>query len=53
MLPFLPDEAAWIEAARRPMLMDTSRARRELRWVPHHDARETLRQTIAAVRARR
>ena len=53
MLPFLPDEAAWVEAARRPMLMDTSRARRELRWVPHHDARETLRQTIAAVRARR
>lgn len=52
MLPFLPDEAAWIEAARRPMLMDASRARRELRWVPHHDARETLRQTIAAVRAR-
>jgi nucleoside-diphosphate-sugar epimerase len=51
-LPFLPDEAAWIEAFRRPVLMDTSRARGKLRWMPHHDARETLRQAIAAVRAR-
>ena len=52
LMPFLPDEAAWIEAVRRPMLMDTSRARRKLHWMPHHDARETLRETIAAVRSR-
>jgi nucleoside-diphosphate-sugar epimerase len=52
MMPFLPDEAAWIEAVRRPVLMDTSRARRKLHWMPHHDARETLRQTVQAVRAR-
>jgi UDP-glucose 4-epimerase len=52
LMPFLPDEAAWIEAVRRPVLMDTSRARRKLHWMPHHDARETLRQTIDAVRAR-
>lgn len=52
LMPFLPDEAAWIEAVRRPVLMDTSRARRKLHWMPHHDARETLGQTIAAVRAR-
>jgi UDP-glucose 4-epimerase len=51
LLPFLPAEAAWIEAVRRPMTMDTSRARRKLHWMPHHDARATLRQTIAAVRA--
>lgn len=50
LLPFLPAEAAWIETVRRPLLMDTSRARRRLHWMPHHDARETLRQTIAAVR---
>ena len=42
----------WIEAVRRPVLMDTTRARRKLHWMPHHDARETLRQTIAAVRSR-
>lgn len=50
---FLPPEAAWIETVRRPMLMDASRARRKLHWMPHHDARETLRETIAAVRAAR
>ena len=50
-LPFLPDEAAWIEAVRRPVLMDTARARRKLHWMPQHDARETLRQTVEAHRA--
>ena len=50
-LPFLPDEASWIEALRRPVLMDTSRARRELGWKPACDARETLRQTVAGHRA--
>jgi nucleoside-diphosphate-sugar epimerase len=49
-LPYPPPEAAWIETVRRPVLMDTSRARRKLHWMPHHDARETLRETIAAVR---
>jgi nucleoside-diphosphate-sugar epimerase len=52
LMPFMPDQAAWIEAVRRPVLMDTSRARRKLHWMPRHDARETLRQTVAAVRAR-
>jgi len=52
LMPFLPDEAAWIEAVRRPVLMDTTRARRKLHWLPHHDARQTLKQTIEAVRAR-
>jgi nucleoside-diphosphate-sugar epimerase len=32
--PWAPAEATWIEAARRPVLMDTSKARRELRWRP-------------------
>ncbi len=50
-LPYLPAEAAWIETVRRPVLMDTTRARRKLHWMPHHDARETLRETVAAVRA--
>jgi len=47
LMPFLPDEAV-----RHPVLMDTSRARRKLHWMPHYDARETLKQTIDAVRAR-
>src|SRR5260221_5463841 len=51
-MSFLPAEAPRIEAGRRPVLMDTSRARRKLHWMPHPDARETLRETVAAVRAR-
>jgi nucleoside-diphosphate-sugar epimerase len=50
-LPFLPDEASWIEALRRPVLMATDRAREQLGWTPEHDASQTLRQTIAAHRA--
>jgi nucleoside-diphosphate-sugar epimerase len=52
LMPFLPDEAAWIEAVRRPVLMDTARARRKLHWMPHYDAHATLKQTIEAVRSR-
>jgi nucleoside-diphosphate-sugar epimerase len=49
-LPFVPDQASWIEAARIPVLMDTGKARRELRWRPRHDAKETLRETVKAAR---
>ena len=49
-LPFLPAEATWIEAFRTPVIMDTARARRELRWRPKHDAHDTLRDTVAAAR---
>ncbi len=49
-LPFLPPEARWIEAFRRPVLMDCSKARKQLRWRPKHDAEETLRAMIEASR---
>ncbi len=52
-LPFLPAEAQWIEALREPAVMDTSKARRELRWRPRHDARETLRAMVDAARSER
>ncbi|HEV2819161.1 MAG TPA: NAD-dependent epimerase/dehydratase family protein [Solirubrobacteraceae bacterium] len=51
-LPFLPPEASWITALRRPVLMDSGKARRALRWRPRHDALQTLRATIAAHRER-
>jgi UDP-glucose 4-epimerase len=47
-LPFLPEEAAWVEALRRPVLMDTSKARRLLKWRPRYDAIETLQLTVNA-----
>ena len=42
MLPWLPAEAEWVHAARYPVLMDTTRARRVLGWNPSYTARETL-----------
>jgi UDP-glucose 4-epimerase len=47
-LPFLPEEAAWVEALRRPVLMDTSKARRLLKWRPRYDAMQTLELTVNA-----
>jgi UDP-glucose 4-epimerase len=49
-LGFLPAQAQWVAAFREPMIMDVSKARRELRWRPKHDALQTLRTTIAAER---
>jgi UDP-glucose 4-epimerase len=49
-LGFLPAEAQWVSAFRAPVIMTTTKARRELRWRPQHDALETLRETIAANR---
>jgi UDP-glucose 4-epimerase len=49
-LPLVPSIAQWVSAGRVPVVMDTARARRELRWRPRHDTRETLRLTVAAAR---
>lgn len=52
-LPFMPAEAQWIESIRSPVLMDTAKARRELRWRPRHDALDTLREMVEAARSER
>jgi nucleoside-diphosphate-sugar epimerase len=49
-LSFLPAQAQWVSAFREPVIMDTSKARRELRWRPQHDALGTLRETITKAR---
>jgi nucleoside-diphosphate-sugar epimerase len=49
--PFLPAEVGWVDALRRPVLMDTAKARRELRWRAQRDARETLAETVEGARA--
>jgi nucleoside-diphosphate-sugar epimerase len=49
-LGFLPARAQWIAAFRVPTIMDTAKARRELRWRPKHDALETLRETVTSAR---
>jgi nucleoside-diphosphate-sugar epimerase len=45
-LPFLPPAAEWIEAATRPALMDTTKAREELGWEPRYSGLEALRDTL-------
>jgi nucleoside-diphosphate-sugar epimerase len=52
-LGFLPAQAQWIAAFREPVIMSTSKARRELRWRPRHGGLETLRETIRATRMER
>ena len=50
-LPLVPAQLQWIESIRQPVLMDTSKARRELAWEPRYDAQATLRQMVDAARA--
>jgi UDP-glucose 4-epimerase len=49
-LPFAPDSVAWLHSAKKPVLMKTDRARKELKWRPKHTATATLRQMIEARR---
>jgi len=45
-LPFLPPAAQWLQAASRPAIMDTTRAKRDLGWAPRYTALEALRDTV-------
>jgi nucleoside-diphosphate-sugar epimerase len=49
-LSFISPQLEWATALRTPVLMDTSKARRELGWDPRFDAAETLIQTAVAAR---
>jgi nucleoside-diphosphate-sugar epimerase len=43
---FAPPATEWIEAATRPAIMDTSKAKRELGWHPRHTALDALRAAL-------
>jgi nucleoside-diphosphate-sugar epimerase len=45
-LPFLPPVGEWIEAASRPSIMDTARAKERLGWTPRYTGLEALRATL-------
>ncbi len=49
-LPFLPPVAQWVEVVSNPPIMDTTRAKKELGWVPRFTALETLRDTLRRYR---
>jgi UDP-glucose 4-epimerase len=52
-LPLMPEQVAWIHSVKKPVLMKTARAKKELRWRPKHTARATLKEMAAAQRAAR
>jgi UDP-glucose 4-epimerase len=52
-LPFMPPEAAWIQAFRVPAIMDTAKARKQLGWRPKHSGRDALQAMVAGARAER
>ena len=45
-VPFLPPAAEWVEAATRPAIMDTTKARTLLGFAPRYTAIEALRDTL-------
>jgi UDP-glucose 4-epimerase len=49
-LAFATTRLEWAAALDTPVLMDTAKARRELRWKPHYDADETLLLTVDGAR---
>ncbi|HEX6204558.1 MAG TPA: NAD-dependent epimerase/dehydratase family protein [Solirubrobacterales bacterium] len=51
-LTFASSKLEWATALDTPVLMDTTKARRDLGWNPQHDAMETLRETVAGARAK-
>ena len=50
-LPLAPDSVSWLHSLRKPVLMKTDRARKELGWRPKHTSKATLRATVEARRA--
>ncbi len=49
-IPLLPASVGWIHSVRKPVLMKTDRARKELRWRPKHTAKVVLHEMAQAER---
>jgi UDP-glucose 4-epimerase len=49
-LPLMPPQASWLNALRVPVVMDTARAREQLRWEPRYDTRAVLADTARSAR---
>ena len=47
---FLPQDLAWVNAMRKSLIADTTKAHKELDWHPSHSAHATLRETAVAAR---
>ena len=44
--PFVPPATEWLEAVSHPVIIDTTKAKRELGWTPTYSGLEALRVTI-------
>lgn len=47
-LPFVPSALEWLHAGRTSVVMDTSKAKEQLRWKPRYSAAQTLSELAAA-----
>ncbi|MGH3992385.1 MAG: NAD-dependent epimerase/dehydratase family protein, partial [Pseudonocardiaceae bacterium] len=47
----LPAPSSWIHSARKPVLMKTGRAQKQLGWKPAYTSKATLRELVAASRS--
>jgi nucleoside-diphosphate-sugar epimerase len=45
-LPGVPAAGQWVEAASHPAIMDATKAKEELGWIPRYTSREALRATL-------
>lgn len=48
-LPFVPSLVEWIHVARTSVVMDTSKAKRELGWHPRYSSQRTLDALVASL----
>ena len=49
-LPLMPEQVAWIHSVKKPVLMKTDRAKKQLKWRPQHPSRRTLDGMVQAHR---
>ena len=49
-LPLMPASVAWLHSVRKPVLMKTDRAKKQLGWRPKHTSKATLKQLVEARR---
>ena len=50
-LPFAPASVAWLHSVKKPVLMKTDRAVKQLGWKPKHTAAATLKEMVGAGRS--
>ncbi|MDT5219496.1 MAG: UDP-glucose 4-epimerase, partial [Mycobacterium sp.] len=48
-LPVVPSMLEWLHVARTSVVMDTTKAQRDLGWQPTHSSAETLAALAAAL----